>query len=371
MVLLGSQEDICPCLMGRMNSHRKDKTLYDFCIKVGDNQVTAHKSVLAAASDYFTSLFVGPLKTADDTAKVDFSSIALDVESVEAVVDFLYTGVIDIHEENLEAILKLAGFLLINQLEQLCIEYMEQCSDLSSFMMYYLLSVDYMVTEAEEIMIRTVKPRFHDWFIHQDSTRALPSYHLQKLFEDYDIFEHCTVIDRLTFLVDWVLGGKTEEHEELLLKIFEDVSPVRNDESQSDEDPQSETGSQNTNDESQNVGEQQTDDKHLMIKNDEPHCNTESHKDNNESQKHDEQQSDSKSQKRNEGLESEEQQSDDEHQKNSMEAQRLQRLGNDILEALEKIKKLESTNCSQDFIFTLANVFPSMNSYRATVFICQ
>ena len=351
MVILGSKEDICPRLMGRMNTLRKDKTLYDVCIKVGDNQVTAHKSVLVAASDYFISLFVGPLKTGDDTAEVDFSTIVLDVESVEAVVDFLYTGVINIHEENLEAILKLTTFLLINPLEKLCIKYMEQCSDLNSFMRYYLLSVDYMVAEAEDIMVRTVKPRFHDWFIHQESTRALSPYHLQKLIEDYDIFEHCTEIDRLTFLVDWVLKGKIEEREELVLKIYDgDVTSLRNDESQSDADPQSETESQNDNDESQNNAEQQNDDKHLMIKNDEPQSDTEPQNDE-ETHKHEEQRCNRKSQERNEELESEEQQSDDEYQMNSLDAQRLQRLGNDIPEALEKIKnKLESTNCSQDFV---------------------
>ena len=73
MVILGSKEDICLRLMDVMNSLRKDKTLYDVCIKVGDNQVTAHKSVLVAASDYFTSLFVGSLKIEDNIAEVDLS----------------------------------------------------------------------------------------------------------------------------------------------------------------------------------------------------------------------------------------------------------------------------------------------------------
>ena len=121
MVILGSKEDICLRLMDVMNSLRKDQTLYDVCIKVGDDQVTAHKSVLVAASDYFTSLFVGPLKIEDNIAEVDLSSIAFDVESVEVVIDFLYTGVIDINEENLETILKLASFLLMSPLEELCI----------------------------------------------------------------------------------------------------------------------------------------------------------------------------------------------------------------------------------------------------------
>ena len=179
MVILNSKEDVFPLWMEKMNSLRKDKTLYDVCIKVGDNQITAHKSVLASASEYFNSYFVGPLKTEDAIAEVDLSTIALDFESADAVVDFLYTGMIDIHDENLEAILKLATFLLIYPLKELCIKYMEQSCDLNLYMLYYLLCVDYMVADAEDIMIRTVKPRFHDWFINKNSTLVLSPYHLQ------------------------------------------------------------------------------------------------------------------------------------------------------------------------------------------------
>ena len=221
MVILALKDDLCHVLMERMNTLRKDKILYDVRIKVGENEITAHKSVLVSASDYFKSLFVGPLKTEDCAAMVDLSLISLDVESAEAVVDFLYTGVIDIHDENIEAIVKLVTFLLIDPLKELCIQFMEQCCDLNSFIRYYILSVDYMVAETEEVMAITVKSRFHDWFIHEKSTTALSPFHLQKLIEDYDIFQHCSLIDRLAFLIQWASNGKSEEHEALVCTIFD------------------------------------------------------------------------------------------------------------------------------------------------------
>ena len=239
MVILGSKEKLCSSLMETMNSLRKEQNLVDVCIKVDENEIKAHKSVLASGSEYFFSCFAGPLKIEDHVAEIDLSTIALDADSVEAVVDFLYTGEIDIHGENLEAILKLATFLLISPLVCVCIEYMEQCCDLESFLKYYILSVNYMVADAELIAIRAVKPRFHDYFIHQESTTDLSPFHLQKLIEDYNIFQHCTEIDWLSFLIDWVYTWQTEGHMELVCKIMNgEVAPIYYDESQSDDETQ-------------------------------------------------------------------------------------------------------------------------------------
>ena len=47
MVILDTKEELFSNLMEGMNSLRKDKSLYDVCITVGDHQITAHKSVLA------------------------------------------------------------------------------------------------------------------------------------------------------------------------------------------------------------------------------------------------------------------------------------------------------------------------------------
>ena len=394
MVILGSKEKLCTSLMEGMNSLRKDEILVDVCIKVGDDQIMAHKSVLVSASEYFNSCFVGPLKTEDNDGRteVDLSTIVLDVESVEAVVEFIYTGLIDIHDENLEAILKLATFLLIIPLEELCIEFMEQCCDLNSFMRYYLLSVDYMFVDAEWIMVRTVKPRFHDWFIFQESTRILSPYHLQKLIEDHDIFEHCTKTDRLTFLVDWVLGGKTEEHEELMRKIIDgDVAPIRYNETQIDSEPQSDDiqkGVDEPNTESdpqkdhgklQDTDELQSDDKQPCLDGtdgEKQACEDATDSDKllcehvtggdkrlcdgamKKSSKHVKKRCHDDSVKSNNGLGSGEAQGNENREKAE-----LQRHGYDTPQSLEKIKsKLQSANCSQDFVEKCSEVIDHLNS---------
>ena len=242
MVVLGTKEELFSDIMSGMNTLRKDKTLYDVRILVKGQEILAHKSVLAPVSDYFRSLFLGPFKTESATVEVDFTTIALDVESAEAVIEYLYTGTIDINDDNLEAILKLATFLLIKQLQNLCIKFMEQSPDLDSYLRYFILSVDYMVSEAEELVGKVVKSRFHDWFISRESTKLLSVCHLDKLVTSYDIFEHCSKIDTLLFLVDWVLNGQTEEHEALACEIIDPKvveDELSGDDQESDNAPQS------------------------------------------------------------------------------------------------------------------------------------
>ena len=212
-----------PLLMKTMNGLRKDKILFDVRIVFGVQEVPAHKCILVASSDYFKSLFLGPVKTDED--KVDLSSVALDFESVEAVIEFLYTGKIIIDDENLEALLKLSTYLLLTEIVNICKAYMKGSTALESYLNYYLLSVVYMLPEHDQYTLAaTVQSRFHDFFIFDASTKAISPIHLKHLMErNNNMFKHVCVQDILSFVTDWVLNGKTEEHELLGTEILEIV----------------------------------------------------------------------------------------------------------------------------------------------------
>ena len=242
-------------------------------------------------------------------------------------------------------------------------------------MNYFILSVDYMVAKAEEIMARTVKSRFHDWFIYENSTTSLSPYHLQKLIEDYNIFEHCAYVDSFAFLIDWVINGKTEEHEELARKILDGtVAPIRYDESESDDWPQSDDN-QEGDDRQHSDDKQESDDRpHSDVapetinnkesqNNGEPQCDNHKQTDevthtNNDVREESmgvnndcHPQSKDDPQAKIDQVFSENPLRDKEYGINNVDAKGLERIGNDILETLQKIKrKLESTNCSPDFV---------------------
>ena len=215
-------------IMGRLNNFREENSLCDVCIVVGCHKLHAHKNVLAASSDYFNSYFLGPLAE-ESATEVNISFLTTESMEVEPVINFLYTGEIDIDFNNLESIVKISSFLLIKELRDFCSEFMlSKCNtdNLDNFPRLYLIAVDYMIPEVENKLGLSVKSRFHDYIITRDKTDITPEQ-LSFLVRKLDIFEYCDVIDICNFLTGWIIRGGTDEHDTLACEILETDSVIK------------------------------------------------------------------------------------------------------------------------------------------------
>ena len=202
-------------LFENLNAMRKERTFYDVSLIVGDQIVPAHKNVLIASSDYFRSLFIGPLGN-NSQAEVDLTSVATDSSIVESVVDSMYTDELRIEPDNLEAILKLSSFLLLSTLREDCVVFMEDpyemeaCVSMYTCLKYYMLSVDHML-RLEKKLKPIVMSRFHDCLMFQENSLEITPHQFLHL-KDIEALKHCTVPNLLKFMVDWVRLGDTKEH---------------------------------------------------------------------------------------------------------------------------------------------------------------
>ena len=219
MVLLQYSGTYFPNVMGNLSNFKNDGSLCDVDISVGDKRISVHKCILAAGSDYFKSLFCGPMK--QDLSEVNLSTVTDDYESVVSIIDFLYTGNINVDEENLGTILKLASFLLIGMLREMCIRYMESSLDLDNYLQYYLLAAEFMVPELEQTLSETIASRFHDCLIVRDSSLNVSPSELNILMDSCKIFEYCSDVDVMSFMIDWVAEGNTKEHEVVGCQVLE------------------------------------------------------------------------------------------------------------------------------------------------------
>ena len=219
---IDKSDTICQATMQALNEQRKDNSLYDVNIIVKGQNIKAHRCVLVAGSEYFKSLFCGPMK--QDVSEVCLSEVTDDVDSACAVIDFLYTGKIIIDDVNLEGVLKLSSFLLVTILREMCVEYMKTKLNLDRCLHYYLLSVDHMLPEITQELSKTVLSRFHDCHIFKDSALSMSPSQLRYLMESYDIFEHCFILDIISFVIDWVRIGDTDEHEQIGCEVLEYIS---------------------------------------------------------------------------------------------------------------------------------------------------
>ena len=206
--------------MESLSKLRREDGVCDAYLIVGDQRIPAHRCVLVTGSDYFRARFLGPLKEVDKP-DIDISSITSGAAYVEKVVDFLYEGVIDIDQKNLEPFLKIASFLLISKLREYCTEFMEKTNDVSTIVKYYLLAADYMIPDIEKRLQPTVRTRFHDWLIFDKSVLQVSPDQLQFLMQTCDVFEFCSETDILKFTIDWVKAGKTKACDDLVDELLE------------------------------------------------------------------------------------------------------------------------------------------------------
>ncbi|KAF8791411.1 Kelch-like protein 5 like protein [Argiope bruennichi] len=110
------------------DSHAKDslkkmrtlclaQKLTDVTLVVSNIEITAHRLVLASASDYFHAMFTGELMEAS------MSRVHLEGThpiAVKALVDFCYSGEISLSEDNVETILSTANILQIAEVVKAC-----------------------------------------------------------------------------------------------------------------------------------------------------------------------------------------------------------------------------------------------------------
>ena len=105
-----------------LNSLRLSKSLYDIILVVEDEQLSAHKCVLASLSDYFNAMFSGDLSESKQT-QVKINSV--DSNTMKLVVDYAYTSELNITDHNVQAVLTAANLFNINPLKEACSRYME------------------------------------------------------------------------------------------------------------------------------------------------------------------------------------------------------------------------------------------------------
>ncbi|XP_078491060.1 actin-binding protein IPP-like [Ciona intestinalis] len=103
------------------NKSRQDDRFNDIIIRVGEKNIPANKMVLSCYSKYFNTMFYTEM---EEKYKDAVEVHAVDAESVEKLVDFMYTGKININTNNVCDLLAVSDFLQIPSVRKLCIEYL-------------------------------------------------------------------------------------------------------------------------------------------------------------------------------------------------------------------------------------------------------
>lgn len=115
----------CSEMMKTMNEFRDANVLCDITICVDGKTFSAHRTVLAASSPYFKALFASTLNgSSAENKPVVLTDI--DSECMENLLNYIYTGEIELTNDNIKAVISAANYLLVSSLKERCTVFLQK-----------------------------------------------------------------------------------------------------------------------------------------------------------------------------------------------------------------------------------------------------
>ncbi|XP_050316282.1 kelch-like protein 5 isoform X1 [Anthonomus grandis grandis] len=102
-----------------MKKYLQAGKLCDVVLIAGQNgqRISAHRLVLSAASEYFATMFTGSLSNNEQR---EITLVDINGDVLQAVVNYCYTGAIEIREDNVETLLATACLMLLHEVVEAC-----------------------------------------------------------------------------------------------------------------------------------------------------------------------------------------------------------------------------------------------------------
>ena len=131
------QNPFCVEMMKRLNIQRKQGHLCDLTLITKDDQeLMAHKNILSAASPFFHKLLQSDMKE-NREGIVRFEEIS--GSAMEDVLEFIYTGTVEVTEENAEELVVATNYLLVTNLKTIASRFIQQrMCELNCISTFYL-----------------------------------------------------------------------------------------------------------------------------------------------------------------------------------------------------------------------------------------
>ena len=163
------KQQFCVEMMKRLDIQRKNEQFCDVVLEVSNDEdqarFNAHRIVLCAASPFFYSALNNDVKESkeglirlEDTSKV----------AIEELLDYLYTGHVDVSQHNAFDLLKIADFLVIPSLKEVLSKFIIQTLSSSNCLMAYYSAVNYRCFELQENAREFIYANFTRVVEHED-----------------------------------------------------------------------------------------------------------------------------------------------------------------------------------------------------------
>jgi len=202
-------------MMRKIEAYMSKNQLCDVTLIAGHRNVSAHRVVLSAASDYFSAMFTSDVREAT-MAEIQLKEVEPD--ALVSLVDYMYTGRIELREETVEALLSTSCLLQLSEVVEACCSFLmkqlhpsnaigirqfadiQGCSDLEKVAHNYVMenfveitrNQEYLLMPAEEVaallacedlFVPNEETIFHALVVWAKHDTANRRRHLAKLLE--------------------------------------------------------------------------------------------------------------------------------------------------------------------------------------------
>ena len=158
-----------------MNELRKEEKLCDVILKVDKREFYVHKVVLAATSPYLKAMFTnGMLESVQKVIDIH----GLDENTMELLIEFSYTGTLEINQENVQKLLAGSSLLNIERLRTACSRFLQKQLDSANCIGIKEFATVYSCKYLEETATQFLYQHFlatinHDEFLQMDYDKVI------------------------------------------------------------------------------------------------------------------------------------------------------------------------------------------------------
>lgn len=189
-----------------LQRQRETGELCDVVLCVHGKEFRAHKAILALWSPYFLSMFTCEMREKTcEFINLSESLILEDPDIFGLVLDYLYTGAITLNISNVEDVLKITDFLLLDDVKDFCRQFYLDLGnlDLSNCLRVNFLAENHNLPEVAAACRNIIESRFHDYLIFHDEIIDLPPQNLFRLLETPRVVHNTNYNDLKRLVKRW------------------------------------------------------------------------------------------------------------------------------------------------------------------------
>ena len=126
---LFQMKEHCTSSFTVMNQLRKENQLLDVRFRINEHCFTAHRVVLASCSPYLRAMFTCGMR---ESTQEEIVLRDIEPQAMELLIEFAYTGEIEVTTENVQDLLPAAGILQLRDLKVACCEFLSDHMDVTN-----------------------------------------------------------------------------------------------------------------------------------------------------------------------------------------------------------------------------------------------